>query len=118
MAAPRREYDPARRPNIFYKNDPASNEELSNRAASRGQLSSPSKTISDAVSSGIGYDMATGDTDGPTISKSGKRLRGVSFIGPGKSLNDSPIVTGATVSGVSISGTTLGKTKGAMQGKG
>lgn len=118
MAAPRREYDPARRPNIFYKNDPASNEELSNRAASRGQTSTPNKTISDAVSSRLGYDMATGDNDGPTVSKKGTSLRGVSFIEPGKKLKDAPIVLGATVRGVSISGTTLGKTKGAMQGKG
>jgi len=104
MSAPRREYDPARRPNIFYKNDPASNEELS---------------ISDAVSSKLGYDMAMGDNDGPTISKSGKRLRNVSFIEPGtKKLRDASIVTGATVSNVPISGTVLGKTKGMMQGKG
>jgi hypothetical protein len=119
MAAPRREYDPARRPNIFYKNDPASNEELSNRAASRGQTSTPNKTISDAVSSRLGYDMATGDNDGPTISKNGKRLKNVSFIEPGtKKLRDASLVTGATVSNVPISGTVLGKTKGMMQGKG
>jgi hypothetical protein len=119
MAAPRREYDPARRPNIFYKNDPASNEELSSRARARGQAYSSNNTISDAVSSKLGYDMAMGDNDGPTISKSGKRLRNVSFIEPGtKKLRDASIVTGATVSNVPISGTVLGKTKGMMQGKG
>jgi hypothetical protein len=119
MAAPRREYDPARRPNIFYKNDPASNEELSSRARARGQAYDSNNSISDAVSSRLGYDMATGDNDGPTISKSGKRLRNVAFIEPGKKkLADSSIVTGASASNVSISGTVLGKTKGMMQGKG
>ncbi len=118
MTAPRREYDPARRPNIFYKNDPASNEELSNRAISRGQNYSPNKTLSDSVSSRIGYDMATGDNDGPTVSKKGKSLRGVSFFEPGKNLGDAAFISGASVRGVAISGDTIGKTKGAMEGKG
>mgnify|MGYP000509768789 FL=1 len=118
MSAPRREYDPARRPNIFYKNDPASNEELSNRAHARGQAYSSNNSISDAVSDRLGYDMATGDNDGPTISKKGTHLKNVSLIEGGKKLKDAAMVSGATMSNVSISGTVLGKTKGMMQGKG
>ena len=110
-----RAYDPARRPNIFYKNDPASNKELGERAWERGQAYSDDETVGEQISSKIGYDMAKNETDGPTISKSGGYIKNVHLYENGDV--SGARMGGATVSNVPISGTALGKTKGLMQGK-
>jgi len=124
MAAPRREYDPKRRPNIFYKNDPASNEELRDRARSRGQddttYSSSKASISEKVSSDIGYDMAKNSKGGPTVSSDGSVLHNVT-IGDHDSKRSgkgNATISGGVSVNMPISGTALGKTKGLMQGKG
>ena len=118
MSAPRREYDPARRPNIFYKNDPASNEELSSRARDRGQddttYNSSKYSLSEKVSSNLGFDMARNSRSGPTVSKDGKWIHDVTVGDGGKGGS----IVGGSSSNMPISGTALGKTKGLMQGKG
>ena len=118
MSAPRREYDPKRRPNIFYKGDKASNEELRSRARDREQddvtYNSSKYSLSEKVSSNLGFDMARNSRSGPRVSKDGKWI---SDIAIGDHAMGASVV-GATSKNMPISGTALGKTKGLMQGKG
>lgn len=107
-----RAYDPKRRPNIFYKNDPESNKELEKRAGERNQDITIARTVGDKVSQKIGYDQATGNTRGAKVSKNGKKITNVNYIEhSGKGLDNSSAVTGANVSNVNISGNIIGKTR-------
>jgi hypothetical protein len=107
-----RAYDPKRRPNVFYKNDPESNKELEKRAGDRNQDITIARTVGDKVSEKIGYDQATGSKNGAKVSKTGKRVTNVNYVEHnGKGLKNSSIVTGATVSNLNVSGNIIGKTK-------
>jgi hypothetical protein len=107
-----RAYDPKRRPDIFYKNDPASNDELEKRAGQRGQSGNVAKTLGDKISQRVGYDQATGSKIGPKVSKNRKKVTNVNYIEHnGPKLKNSALVTGASVEGVNISGDIIGKTR-------
>jgi hypothetical protein len=84
MSAPRREYDPARRPNTFYKGDPASDAELQKRADDR--WSYPRTTddkIRKSVGETIGMDMESNNKEGAKVSKDGKTVRKATFMAGG-----------------------------------
>jgi hypothetical protein len=109
MAAPRREYDPKRRPDIFYKGDEASNEELYNRSIERKDATFLQKgklSLSERVSGSIGIDQGMNLGLGPTVSRDGKKLSGIS-IGDGSKKGGS--ISGGTSTNMPISGTQMGK---------
>ena len=115
MAAPRREYDPKRRPNIFYKGDKASNEELDRRAEERRQKphQDKAKNIADYVSDMAGFDMVKGgDSVSTKVEAGGKRLTNI-YASDGQG---NQISRGESTS-MPISGTRLGKTKAMMSDK-
>ena len=103
MSAPDRAYDPKRRPNTFYKNDPKSDRELKNRAVDRNQLlgQSPS-TPSEHVEFGIRNDIPMNQA---TVSKDGKKLENISIYDH----ESGTLVTGGTSRNIPISGTNIGK---------
>ena len=104
-----RAYDPKRRPNIFYKNDPASDDELYNRASARKQMIHQEKgsSISDEVSKSIGIQkgLDLGTSGGPEVSRGGKALSNIS-ISNGKNGGS---ISGGSSTNMPISGTQLGK---------
>jgi len=107
MTAPDRAYDSARRPNIFYKNDPFSNEELGRRAKSRGQMwfQHTPKNASETLSESIGVEMSgrqPAGMDSGTVSKSGKALENVNTNIHNDSASATSTVSGATVRGADI----------------
>ena len=115
MSAPRREYDPKRRPNIFYKGDKASNEELSNRANERRQQPHQDKitSLADSVSNMVGFDMARGgDSVSTRVEAGGKRLTNI-YAQDG---SGNKISRGDSTS-MPISGTRIGKMKAVMSDK-
>lgn len=106
MSAPRREYDPKRRPDIFYKGDEASNDELYKRAYDRKQLAHQENnlSISEQVSRSAGIQRGLDVGGGPVVTKGGKKLEGI-YLG---NRAEGSISDGSSRN-MPISGTQLGK---------
>jgi hypothetical protein len=84
MSAPRREYDPARRPNTFYKGDPASDAELQKRADDRWDYPRTIEgKVQKSVGETIGMDMESNNKEGATVGKGGRRIRKATFVAGG-----------------------------------
>lgn len=109
-----RAYDPKRRPNIFYKNDPASNNELRYRAYERGDASkrNSEKTLSEDYSETLGYEMGKSEKtkverpNSGTISPKGKFVNNATVRSP-----EGVFAVNATLSQVPVDGSALAKGK-------
>ena len=105
-----RAYDPKRRPNIFYKNDPASDKELIKRSVERGQHTIEGNSVEEHVSNAIGFDKGKGKSSpvSARVSKDGKKL---SNIYESKSK-----ISNGTSENMPISGTRVGKVAALING--